>query len=165
VACLLLNANLGTASETANWRLAVHLIGSVDAVVLSIAAEGLRDTIVVFALELIVSALGQRRTHSIRFILVLPTIIDAVTERRVADTQLVAALKGVCMAMGFGTGLQALVTAVQAVIPSIALPAGHDALAVSAAKVIRMASTVHLVRPIRAVIITIAFVLPAKRNF
>jgi len=105
VARFLFDADLRTASESANRWLAVHLIGSVDAVVLPVATIALRDAVVVLALELVMPALRQRRTHRIGLILVLAAIIDAVTERRVPDAQLVAALEGVGMAVGLGTGL------------------------------------------------------------
>lgn len=160
VSRLLLNANLRAAAKATHRRLAVHLVGAIDAVVLPITAKDLRDAVIVLALELIVPALGQGGTHLIRLVLLLVTIIDAVAQGRVADAQLVLALEGIGMAVDVGTGGEALVAAIQAIIPAIALPTGHDALAIAAAKVIGGAGTVDLVGAIGAVIVAVALVLP-----
>lgn len=78
---LLLDTDLRAGAKATDRRLAIHLIRAINAIVLSIAAEILRDAVIVLALELIVPTLGQRSTHLIRFILIVATIVDAIAQR------------------------------------------------------------------------------------
>lgn len=120
---LLFDTDLGTGAKATNRWLAIHLIGSIDTIVLSIATEILRDAVIVLALELIVPALGQRSTHLIRFIIIVATIVDTIAQCGFAYAQQIGALEGIIMAMHMGTGGIALIAAIQTIVPAIAFPA------------------------------------------
>lgn len=159
---LLFYADLGTCTETTYRWLTIHLVGTINAIVLTITTEYFRYTIFIFTLELIVSTFGQRSTHFIGFIFVIFAIVDAIAKRRFAYTLEIGAFKGIRMTMYMGTCLITLITAIGTIVPAITLPTGHDTFAIAACEVIRGTGTVDFITAIGTIIIAITLVLPKE---
>ena len=163
MARLLFNAYLGTCAKAAYRRLAIHFIGTINAIVLAITAEYFRYAVLILALELIVSAFRQCSAYLIGFVFIVATIIDTITQSRLTNAFQIGALEGIGMTAYMGTGFETFITAIRAIIPTITFPSCHYTFAIRTSEMILRTNAIHFITAIGTIVIAITLILPARK--